>query len=219
MSPTVEEKPPLAADKPKVKLLVLVGAPIVAMVVGFFLWGTRLASVVTPHIYTGTVFQDSSPAPRFDGLSFSDGTPANLDQAAGKMVLVFFGYTHCPDICPTTLDTISTALTQVENSAERVEVWMISVDPERDDAQYLEQYVDHFSPSFSGLSGTQTEIDAVAAAYGVFYQIHEPDDTGEYLVDHSAQLMGIGPDGSFRIVWAPDTLADALASDINALLG
>jgi len=171
-----------------------------------------------PHIYAGTVLQGNTPAPPLQGLTFIDGEPANPGDANGEVTLVFFGYTHCPDICPTTLANVRGAIDQLGDDAEAVNLWMVSVDTERDNAQFLEDYVDHFAPQFAGLSGTPEDIDAATALYGIHYQIHEADDNGEYLVDHSAGIMGIGPDGVLRIVWAPDTPPSAMADDIRALL-
>lgn len=171
-----------------------------------------------PHLYAGTVLQGDEPAPALDDLAYADGSPVDLGAFDGEVVLVFFGYTNCPDVCPTTLAEAAGALERLGDKADRTNLIMVSVDPGRDDPASLQDYVGFFDPSFRGAGGPVEAIDAAASAYGVFYRLDEPDTDGGYLVDHTGTLMGIGPDGALRVVWSPGVGPEALAADIDALL-
>lgn len=181
--------------------------------------GRLVGGSVTPHLYTGTVLQDSSPAPALDGLAFSDGTPADLTAFEDELVLLYFGYANCPDVCPTALADASTALRQLDSSErERVNLVMITVDPDRDTQPELQRYVEFFDPEFQSLSGTREDIDRAASQYGVFYEIGEGTAETGYLVDHTATMLGIDGGGSLRVVWPPTVTPSQLREDIKELL-
>ncbi len=129
-------------------------------------------------------------------LTDQDGQPFTLSSQRGKLVLIFFGYTYCPDICPTELATLSRLLHDLDQDADRVTSLFITVDPERDTPQKLRQYVPFYHPRLIGLSGSREAIDKVTTAYHVQYRIH-PHKTSDrhYLVDHSASLYVVNPDG------------------------
>ncbi len=178
-----------------------------------------LTSWFRPHLYTGTVLQGDEAAPSLAELSYGDGTPVDLGAFDGEVVLVFFGYTNCPDICPTTMADAAGAIELLdEGDAERTNLLMVSVDPDRDPAATVDEYVGFFDPSFRGVGGPVEAIDRAASSYGVFYQLGEPEADGGYLVDHTSTLMGIDPDGTVRVVWASGIGPEALAADIEALL-
>jgi protein SCO1/2 len=197
-----------------------IGALVVAAIVVGLVAAFLLAPRFTPHLYAGTVLQQDEPAPSLDGLWYASGQPVDLAEFDGAVALVFFGYTNCPDVCPMTLSTVSRALDQLpDDRRSEVTTLMVSVDPERDDLDGLQQYVGFFDPSFRGVGGSSEAIERAATRYGVFYQVSETERSdGAYLVDHTASLMGIGPDGSLRVVWGPDVTADALADDLKELL-
>lgn len=178
-----------------------------------------LTSWFRPHLYAGTVLQGDEAAPSLAELSYADGAPVDLSAYQGEVVLVFFGYTNCPDICPTTMADAAGALDLLdEDDAERTNLVMVSVDPDRDEVGAVEEYVGFFNPAFRGAGGPVEAIDRAASAYGVFYQLGDPDADGSYLVDHTSTLMGIDPDGAVRVVWASGIGPEALAADIEALL-
>ncbi len=173
-----------------------------------------------PHLYAGTVLSGDAPAAAMDGLYLANGDEVDLLAFNDELLLVYFGYTNCPDVCPNTLANATKALGQLSaEQRDRATLLMISVDPARDDVESLQRYVEFFDPSFLGATGTVADIDRVASLYGVFYELGEGSATEGYVVDHTATLMGIGPDGALRIVWSPDLTADDLAGDINELLG
>lgn len=197
-------------------MLGLVGLAVVAALVlaQFFIGRGR------PHLYNGTVLQQAEAAPDLDGLEYTSGEPADLTALEGDVTLVFFGYTNCPDICPITLASVRRALDELDlDRRAQVNTLMVTVDPGRDDAETLGEYVSLFDPSFRGVGGERDAIERVSVQYGVFAELHQTDETDEaYLVDHTTSLMGIGPDGALRVVWPADVTAGALAADINALL-
>ena len=171
-----------------------------------------------PHAYAGTVFPSAPPAAALDGLTLSSGDPANLDDFAGDVVLMYFGYTHCPDVCPTTLSVAAEAIDGLGDDGEQVQLLMISVDPARDPLGDLGAYVQHFHPDFLGAGGDEDAIADVASLYGIYYELHEPDDTGNYVVDHTATLMGIDPDGNLKVLWDPSVTPDDLEADLKELI-
>lgn len=199
------------------KRLILVAIPLVGLVL--FGAGRMVAGSVTPHLYTGTVLQDSAPAPELTGLEYVDGESADLADFADELVLLYFGYTSCPDVCPTTLSAAATAFDSLgDTERDHANLLMITVDPERDTQPTLENYVEFFDPTFQSASGSREAIDAVASKYGVFYEFGEETTGGWYPVDHTTTLLGITPDGSLRIVWPPNVTADQLTEDIKELL-
>jgi protein SCO1/2 len=194
-------------------LLLIVGAPILAVVAGLAVYRS-----FAPHVYSGGVMQAPAPAPSMEGLIWTDGTPVDLTAFEGDLVVVFFGYTSCPDVCPTTLAQISYALDRLGDDADRVHVMMVSVDPTRDDPERLNDYVSSFGPQFVGASGPSEAVERVATTYGIFYEYGEPDANGAYEVAHTATILGIDRDGHVKIVWSPEVEPDALAADLDALL-
>jgi protein SCO1/2 len=123
----------------------------------------------------------------------------------GKYMLVFFGFTHCPDICPAGLQVMSAALAKLGDKAKDVVPVFITLDPERDTPEKLAEYLNSFDARFVGLSGSKQEVESAAKAYRVYYQIVPDDKTpGEYTVDHAAIIYLMGKDGQF-ITHVPHT--------------
>jgi protein SCO1/2 len=199
---------------------VLLGVLALVLLVGL---GFRiLVGSLNPHLYAGTVFQFDEPAAPLEGIYLADGSEVDLTAYEGELLLVFFGYTFCPDVCPTTLSGAAQAIEGLDaDTQERVNLLMVSVDPTRDDPETTNRYAQFFSPQFLGASGDVAAIDRAASLYGIYYDIREPeaaDQPDNYLVDHTATLMGITPDGVLRIVWPPDISPDLLRADIAELL-
>lgn len=172
---------------------------------------------ITPHPYSGTVMQAPTAAPSMDGLVYSDGTPVDVTAFDGDLLLVFFGYTNCPDVCPTTLSQVAAARRELGGDADRVRLLFVSVDPERDDLAAIGEYVTSFDPDFLAATGEPADVDRVASQYGIFFAKGEPLDDG-YTVDHTATLMGIDTDGHLRIVWPGVLDVERLAADLRELL-
>jgi protein SCO1/2 len=144
------------------------------------------------------------------------GKPFTDRDLLGKSALIYFGYTFCPDICPTTLSSVVAALDALGPDAEKVRPVFISVDPKRDTPAVIRDYVAAFSPRLVGLTGSPEAVAEAAHAYRVYYAPHRtgngPDD---YTMDHSSILYLMGPDGQFRALIRTDQSPQAMAADIR----
>ena len=138
----------------------------------------------------------------------------------GKMMLVFFGYTYCPDVCPTSLTQIAQTLDILGKDGEKIVPVFITVDPERDRPEYLKDYVQHFHPRLVALTGTTEQIKAVAKEYRVYFSKVREKGGGEddYLMDHTAIVYLMGPDGKFLTHISHGTDPDAMAKRIRKYL-
>lgn len=146
------------------------------------------------------------------------GQPRSLADFRGKVVVVSFGYTHCPDVCPMTLSNLASARKKLGDDGKDVQVLFVTVDPARDRPELLREYVPAFDPTFIGLTGTADEVAAVTRDFHV-YAAAQPAKAGqEYTVDHSAQMFAFDRQGKLRLVFAPDLKPDAIASDLRILL-
>lgn len=146
------------------------------------------------------------------------GTPVTDAIWRGRWMLVYFGYTTCPDLCPTELQTVVTALDALGPQAAQVVPIFISVDPERDTPARLAEYVKLFDDRLVGLTGTPQQIAAVTRAYRVYYAKVTAKDSATYLMDHSSFLYLMGPDGTLRGLFRSGTSAQELAEAIRARL-
>jgi cytochrome oxidase Cu insertion factor (SCO1/SenC/PrrC family) len=137
----------------------------------------------------------------------------------GKFLLVFFGFTNCPDVCPTTLQVMAAALDKLGPNAERITPVLISVDPQHDTPALLASYVASFHPRLVGLTGSQAEIDAVAKAYRVYVKkVPDPKSTAGYTIDHSSIIYVMGPDGAYRAHFTHATSPAAMAERLAGML-
>jgi cytochrome oxidase Cu insertion factor (SCO1/SenC/PrrC family) len=135
----------------------------------------------------------------------------------GRYMLVFFGFTFCPDICPTTLQVVGSALDQLGTKADKITPVLVSVDPARDTPEALKNYVENFHPRLVGLTGTPEQLAATAKAFKVFYQkVDNPTRPQDYLMDHSSILYLMGPDGKFVKHFTYTTDAKKLAEGLAA---
>ena len=148
----------------------------------------------------------------------ADGQAVTDKTYRGKWMMVYFGYTFCPDVCPTTFGNIAQALAQLGPDASRIVPLFITVDPKRDTPKVMGEYVKSFDPRIIGLSGTPTEIAAVAKEYHVYDAAH-PGDGESYLVDHSSFIYLMTPEGVFAKVMPGSMTGDAMAQTIRQLVG
>jgi protein SCO1 len=149
-------------------------------------------------------------------LTDHTGRPRKLEDWHGKVVVVFFGFTHCPDVCPTTLADVSQVVKQLGPDAERVQVLFVTVDPERDTKEVLGKYVTAFDPSFLGLYGDAAATQRAAKEFKVYYEKRKTGDG--YSVDHSGQSYVIDPQGRLRLFVRHDRIATDLPDDLKTLL-
>ncbi|KCV17990.1 SCO1/SenC [Bordetella pertussis H934] len=147
-----------------------------------------------------------------------NGKPRTLQDFAGKAVVVFFGFTQCPDVCPTSLAELSQVMKQLGPDADRVQVLLVTVDPERDTPEILKQYVTTFDPRFLGLTGTPEQIKQAAASFKAYYAKVPTQDGANYTMDHTAAFYLFDGKGESRVLATNTAGAEALAHDIKALL-
>jgi len=152
-------------------------------------------------------------------LSLTDhtGKPRTLADFRGKVVVVFFGYVRCPEVCPTTLYELKSVVEQLGEEGKRVQVLVVTVDPERDTRDLLAQYVPAFHPDFLGLYGDKEQIARTAKEFKVFYQKVPGSRPDNYSIDHTAGSYVFDPSGRIRLL-VGHTQAGTLAADIRTLL-
>ena len=173
-----------------------------------------------PDLVEATVlFGQERALPEF-ALKAHDGRPFDRSVLADQWTLLFFGYTHCPDVCPITMGALSTMLSQVtdEKVREQLNVVFVSVDPQRDTLERLAAYVPFFNPDFVGVTGPDAELKKLTGALGAVYLLGEPDADGSYTVDHSSRLLLIGPGARFTAVLSDRTAPAVLAADLSTIL-
>ena len=149
-------------------------------------------------------------------LSDHNGRARRLEDFRGKAVVLFFGFTHCPDVCPTTLADVSGALKSLGKDAERVQVLFVTVDPERDTREALAKYVTAFDPGFLGLHGDPAATREAAQEFKIYFEKRKTGDS--YSIDHSGQSYVIDPQGRLRLLVRPDRISQDLAPDLRTLL-
>ena len=210
-SPITEESTPPPARSPWRYALVALPLVIAGLV---FWWGYNRAQ---PHQFSGAVIQGVAAAPDFT-LS-SDRGPVSLSDYEGEVVLLYFGYTFCPDVCPTTLFDVAGAVEDLsDDEGEDVQLIFVTIDPARDTAERLGQYVRHFDERFVGVTGTEEEIGSVATLYGIYYRAGEGTEATGYLMEHTATLLVVDRNGNLKLVIPFGVQSDAMAADIRYML-
>ncbi|MGB3288645.1 MAG: SCO family protein [Burkholderiaceae bacterium] len=136
----------------------------------------------------------------------------------GKAVVVFFGYTNCPDVCPTTMAKLASVMEQLGSDAERVQVLMVTLDPKRDTPEILKKYAPAFHPSFLGLRGNEQQTESTAKEFKTLRTLQSPDENGSYTVDHSGGTYAYDPHGRLRLYINDQHSVETIAKDIRALL-
>jgi protein SCO1 len=151
-------------------------------------------------------------------LTDHNGRPRTLADFRGDVVVMFFGYTQCPDVCPTTLSDLAATLQKLGAEASRVQVLFVTIDPERDTPALLSQYVPAFNPTFLGLYGDAAATAATASEFRVLYQKQPGPTPGSYSMDHSAGTFIFDPQGRLRLYVTHGQGPDLYAHDIHELL-
>ncbi|MFN8381060.1 MAG: SCO family protein [Anaerolineales bacterium] len=192
----------------KIKIFLSVLVIILGLAVGVFF--------LRPHTFHGTVIQ--SPELSYDFTLKSAKGDVSLSDYRGKLVLIYFGYTFCPDICPATLANVGQSLRELGTKADDIQLIMISLDPERDTPEKLEQYVTHFHPSFVGVTGTPDELAKVASLYGIFYEKVAGTDNSGYLLNHTATLLVIDREGYLKLVFPFGVTVPEIVDDLKYML-
>ena len=182
-------------------------------------WGVILFTILdskNKSSYYGNIYERE--APNFT-LTDQYGSEVSLSDFEDKVVLIFFGYTSCPDICPMTMSVVDNVLDNLGDKSDQVQVLFISVDPERDTQEKLKSYMEYFDDSFIGLSGSSQEIDQVADDYNVFYEKEYVDSASEYLIGHNSSILLVTPKGEILLRYPQNKMDPvSIASDIERIL-
>ena len=191
---------------------VLLGLAVVALLAGRHYWGTGGGSApVASDEATASI---GGPFTLVD----QDGRTVTDRDFRGSWLLVYFGFTYCPDVCPTSLARNGDAVTLLGDKGKQVVPVLITVDPERDTPEKLKDYVVSFHPRAVGLTGTPEQIATVAREYRVYYATARRDGDKDYLVDHSSITYLIGPDGRFVKFFRDEASAEEMADYVNKCL-
>ena len=208
----MKSKPPLS----------VIGAMLVALVViaiaTWIVWrnisddgantGNRVSSTATTTVNIGGPFS----------LVDHRGRRVSDDSFRGRYMLIYFGYGYCPDVCPTELATMGSALDELAGEAAAIQPMFITIDPARDTPAFLADYVAQFHPRLLGLSGTAEEIAAAAKAYRVFYARAASGDSTDYLMDHSSFVYFMGPDGRYLTLFRRGADPKDMAAQMRRLM-
>ena len=172
----------------------------------------------SPPLAQATLLDRPRPLPEFH-LIDHEGRPFDRERLRGRWHFLFFGFTHCPDVCPTTLATLASVRSRLRDlpAAEQPGAVLVSVDPGRDTPGVLARYVPHFDPAFVGVTGEPEAIAALTRELGVAVVIGAPAADGGYTVDHTAALFLIDPDGAWAAVFGTPHVADTIAGDFRAI--
>ncbi|MEW6688028.1 MAG: SCO family protein [Pseudomonadota bacterium] len=206
----------LAASLPR---FALAGAAAAAFAVGAlgYVWLTRPGIESQAQKFESVDITGVDWGKGFELTDFN-GRPRTLADFRGKVVLLFFGYANCPDMCPATLAKLGDAVRMLGADADRVQGLFVTVDPKRDTPQVLSQYVPAFHPAFLGLYGTQEQTASAAKEFKVYFQLQKPNQAGFYTVDHSGPVFVLDRGGRLRLFVAAEKGAEALAHDLRILL-
>ena len=198
----------------KTRHYVLLGLSILiglVAIVGFQFFGKS-------YEFQGSLIEPPIPAMDFV-LTDQHNETFQLSDHNGEVVLIFFGYTNCPDVCPVTLSEFRQVKEKLLKNAERVQFVYITVDPERDTVERIGAHLENFDPTFFGLTGDLSDLEPVWKAYGVYAAKVDTGSAAGYLVDHTARVYAVDVNGNLRLTFPFETDSDAIADDVFYLLG
>ena len=170
-----------------------------------------------PYTFHGTVLTPPLPVTDFT-LQTGESETFSLSAARGKLVLLFFGYTSCPDVCPTTLAELRQASETLGDDARNIQVVMVTADPERDTPEKMKAYVAHFDPNFIGVSGNLADLESLWEELGVFVEKEDTGSAAGYLVSHTSSVYVLDRNGDLILMFPYGTTAADIASDLSELL-
>lgn len=183
----------------------------------FLVAGVFMASCTTPYEPHGTIVDPPKSSPEFVlDAGYTEITRHDLE---GLVTVVFFGFTHCPDICPDTMGRLARALGHLdERDAERVQGLFISLDPDRDSGATAARYASVFGPSFRGGVADAEELSRVAADFGIYYEMVPLGDDDNYTIDHSPYTFVLNPSGETVLIWAFGITDEQMLDDLRYIL-
>ena len=197
----------------KPRNLLIFGLALLVGLVAVFL----LLDPTKPYTYQGSLIDPPVEAPQFE-LSDVDGQRFQLRDLNGQVVIIFFGYTSCPDVCPVTLTDFLRIRSNLGDQAEKVSFVFVTVDPERDTPERMKKYLTNFDPAIIGLTGERTELESVWSSYGVYEAKVEGESEGNYLVDHSSRIYVIDEAGNLLLTYLFGTEYQVIAEDVRHLV-
>jgi protein SCO1/2 len=205
----------------KASTIAAVAVGIVAVIAGMLLSRALLERATSDEavaLVTGTLLDPPGPLPEFELTDHHERRFDN-ERLRGQWTFVFFGFTYCPDVCPTTLQMLAGVVKSLADLPEpqRPHVVLVSVDPQRDTPAQLARYVAHFNPDFVGVTGEQDAIDKFTRQIGVPVAITQLGD-GNYTVDHSAAIFLIDPAGELRALFSPPHIPEQIAADYRRVV-
>ncbi|MDJ0925974.1 MAG: SCO family protein [Acidimicrobiia bacterium] len=195
------------------RLFAVLAVALVGVLVAWYFVLPRLR----PHVFAGAVIQSNQRAPRLE-LEAAGGESVRMSEFVGKVVVVYFGYTYCPDICPATLNKLARSIEMLGDKAADVQVMMVSIDPARDTPDLLEDYVTHFHPDFLGVTGDEQTVNRVATLYGVYYEPSDGTSATGYTIDHTSTVILVDRSGHLKLVLPFEGTAEQIAADIEYFL-
>ncbi len=199
--------------RPKNVIVAIVMA--IALATGIYM-ASRLQTPA--ELRTAFVLPAPTPLPDFT-LQDSAGNTVTRDTFRNRWDLLFFGFTHCPDVCPTTLQVLSAARKEMAASGQRPlpRIVLVSVDPERDTPELMGKYMDYFGDDNLGVTGSLEETRKLASALGIYFE-KQPVDDGNYMVDHSAAVLVVNPDGEFHALFGGSHRVDSYVHDLPLVM-
>ena len=214
MTPSTAELTPTAPPNNRPRQILIVIALLIVLVGAGYGIGRYLA----PGQLNGVILQANGPVPDFT-LTNQEGAATSLTDFRGDIVLLYFGYTYCPDVCPITLSVLDKAIGELPTRhQDDIQVIMVTVDPERDTPEVLDKYLDYFNPNFVGLTGTVEEIELAASPMGIYFAKREVDSAAGYFVDHTASVAVVDKEGHIRLLYPYETPAEEITADLRILL-
>jgi protein SCO1/2 len=180
-----------------------------------------LAGCAADHEFNGTLYNPAIDAPELVGID-QEGNPFRLSDLEGRVTLIFFGYTFCPDICPTTMGLMKRVAADLGTRADELAVVFVTIDPERDTPEQLNAYMGAFNEAFIGVNLDEAALEQAKVDFGVYAEkrvLDASQSSAGYLMDHTGWIYVIDEQGQMREVFGTDASAEAILEDVRFLMG
>ena len=189
----------------------------VGALLGVILLAVSWKVLAQPYAYQGSLIEPALSAAEIESFD-QNGNLFRLSEQRGKVVLLTFGYTNCPDVCPTTLAKFKQIKNQLGEQADHTRFVLITVDPERDTPERIQLYLDQFDPSFIGISGDRSDLVPIWQNYFVYQAERDAGSAAGYMVDHTSRIYAIDKNGNLRLTYPIEIGQDAILADVRHLI-